>query len=62
MGAASALTGIPLAIRALLQKSKGGESAVRARAEAERLIDEAKGMRGLRAKLLASLPQEAPTP
>lgn len=58
IGAASALTGIPLAVRALLQKSQGGESAVRAKGEAKRLTGQAEEMQKLRERLLKELPKE----
>lgn len=58
LGAASALTGIPLAVRALLQKSQGGESAVRAKSEAKRLTGQAEEMQKLRERLLKELPRE----
>lgn len=58
IGAAGAITGIPLAIRALFQKSQGGESAVRARGEAKRLTSQAEEMQKLREQLLKGLPRE----
>jgi hypothetical protein len=54
-GLVGALTGLPFAIRALLQKHKGGEGAERARAEAQEAIEQAENMSEGRGRLLAKL-------
>lgn len=56
LAGASALTGLPLAIRALLRKREGGEAAVRAKDEAEALAGKAEQMQALRERLLKRLP------
>ena len=53
----SALTGIPLALRALYLKGQGGEAAARARARAEAAIGRAEETSGAREDILQPLEQ-----
>lgn len=59
LGAASILTGLPLAIRALWQKRTGGEAAARARSSMEQAMAEAEAESQKREGLLGSLPKAA---
>jgi hypothetical protein len=56
MGIASVLTGLPLAIRALMQKGQGGEAAVRARTSMQEAIDQAQAEADKREQILSTLP------
>ena len=57
--AAGALTGIPLAMRALYLKRSGGEAAARARSAMSRAMAEAEAESGKRERLLGALPKAA---
>jgi hypothetical protein len=52
---ASAISGLPFAVRALWQKSQGGEGAVRAREEAQGTIEQARDLASKRDQLLSRL-------
>jgi hypothetical protein len=51
----SAISGLPFAVRALWQKSQGGEGAVRARGEAQGAVEQAEDLAAKRDRLLAKL-------
>ena len=57
--AAGALTGIPLAMRALYLKRSGGEAAARARAAMRQAMSQAEAESGKREQLLGTLPKSA---
>jgi hypothetical protein len=54
-GIGSAISGLPFAVRALWQKSQGGEGAVRARGEAQEATEQAEDLAAKRDRLLARL-------